>query len=491
MAIGSITNRYESGMRFGTARRWLHGFVQDARYDADQATRWEIIRKSRYFEQNSGLMHRLCDLFEQYTVGPNGLQMIPASSDPAWNLAASAWWKQWCKYPDACSRQPLAMLQSLVARLWFVDGECFILKTYGKDAPDRPAWPRIQIIETHRVGTPGDSVDQEGKTMFDGVRLDQRGRPIGFWVKDGFSDEKYRPISADMLIQVFEPSRPGMYHGLPMSYAVLNDFHDLDDLQLLEMQAAKQAAQESLIIKTKTGELESEEDYLRAGNNPLAPTNLNPQRTDGPQTKNEYYESVFGARARVMQHDDDIQQLVSQRPSVAVQAYWDFMLSKICAGVGISKLLVYPSSMQGTVVRADLDTANAFFRSRSAVLAAAFTEVYLFVMDWATKNVQELSEPPVDWREVTVRPPRAVNVDIGRNSQAMLAELKAGTRNYPSIFAEQGEDWKVELRKAAEAAKLIHDLAIEFGVEPQEIADHIGVVERLGATVTDPSQVGA
>jgi capsid protein len=80
-------------------------------------------------------------------------------------------------------------------------------------------------------------------------------------------------------------------------------------------------------------------------------------------------------------------------------------------------------------------------------------------MEWAVNNDLTLADPPHDWRSVDTRAPRSVNVDIGRNSSAMLAELEAGTRTYQSVYAELGLDYRTELRQRAKEAAFIRKLA--------------------------------
>ncbi len=133
--------------------------------------------------------------------------------------------------------------------------------------------------------------------------------------------------------------------------------------------------------------------------------------------------------------------------------------------------------MQGTVTRADLDVANAFFRARSAVIACAMRQLYLWCMEYAVKYDRALDGTPKDgsWNKAIVRPPRAVNVDVGRNSAAILAELEAGTRTFQDIYAENGEDWRQQLRQKAEERAYIHELVKEFAakgqvIDPNEIA---------------------
>lgn len=462
-----LFNRYEAGQHWSTSRSWLPGYLQDQRFDANNATREEIVRKARYFERNNGLVNRLADLFEQFTVGPCGLQLIPASSDENWNEAAADWFAVWQRFPDLTSLQPFSVLQSLIARRWFIDGEVFILKTRGNEIPKRP---RVQLIETHRVRTPPNLSEREGTNIVDGVEIDGRGRPVAYYVRDGFDDDNYRRIPAELIIHVFEPTRPGEYRGLSFFTPVLNELHDLDDLHVLEMRAAKDAAEKSTFIKTVAGELKPQQ--LRAER--LDGTSQNSAGTDVTVARTKWLKEMVGGRTAALKPGEDVLQFKSDRPTVTQQWYWDYVTGRICAGVGISKLLVYPYSMQGTVTRADLDVMAGFFRSRSEVLAAAFTEIRNYVMGWAKDNDGALDGAPLDWFEVTVRPPRSVNVDVGRNSQAMLAELKAGARTYQDVYAELGFDYRVQLRQKAKEAAFIRALAAEFKLEPGEIADLAG-----------------
>lgn len=451
---------YESGVRWTNKRSWIPGWIRDSRFDAMSVVRSEIVRKSRYFEANNAILNRLCDLFEQYTVGANGLEFIPSSSDEEWNVKAKDFWDQWCTMCDVSSRRTFGENQSLVARSWFVDGEAFILKTSGRVRADGNSFPRIQIIETHRVSSPQDAGFDN---IVDGVGVDKRGRPIIYYVRQGYEPEaQHDPIDAKDIVHVVEPPRPGMVRGLPFAYPVMNDLHDLDDLQILEMDAAKDAAKTTNVIKTKTGEV-SYDDFRRQR---FGITGTQGTSGGSEQTRSKYYDEVFGADAKVLKHGDEFEQFVSDRPSVASREYWDYITSKVCAGVGISKLLVFPYSMQGTVVRADLDVSAQFFRARSSVLAARFTEVYLYVMEWATMNNRDLSDPPIDWRNVTVRPPRSVTVDIGRNSSALIAEYEAGWRTLEDICAELGMDYRRVLLQRAKERKLAKQLEVQFQLEP-------------------------
>jgi lambda family phage portal protein len=455
-----IFARYE-GATFSPVRSHVPGSVQSARFDASASTRTELVRKSRYFERNNAIVNRLADLFECYTVG-TGLQLSPASSDAQYNAAAKAWWDGWTRYCDLTSLQGFGTVQALIARTWFIDGEVFIKLTRGDSGR-----PRLQLIEGHRVRTPSELAHLEGTRIIDGVLIDQSGRPVGYYIAD--EDERGRltftgPTPADSVIHLFEPSRPGQYRGLPFLYPVINELHDLDDLHDLEMRAAKDAADITNVIKTKTGELAKPADLIRqrATQSTAISTGATVQ-----ESKSDYYQPRTGGRTVVLQKDDEMEQFRSERPGVVTRDYWRYKTELVCTGVGIPYVLVFPDSMQGTVYRGALDMANAFFRARSGVIADVCRRIYEFVMLWATANEPTLRDKPGDWGAVTIHPPRAVNVDVGRNSAAVLAELEVGATNYELIYAPLGLDWREQFRKLAEQKTFAKEIGLELGPKPQ------------------------
>jgi len=466
--------RNYAGATFSTTRSQVRGAVQDARRDLPPATRRELIRRSRAFERDNALVNRLADLFEEFTVGPTGLQLISASADEAWKARATASFETWSQEPDLISSHDLATLEKVCARTWFIDGEIFIVKTRTDDPRRNRA--RVQLLESHRIETPTAMRTEEGKSVTDGVAISPVGRPIGYYVRDGDGAEaSYRRIDAANVIHIFRPGRTGQYRGLPFLSPVLNDLTDLDDLQNLEMQCAKEAARIANVIKNKAGELNPA--MLRRAR--MSTGTIDSLGNASTTNTIDHYKEVLGANTIAIGNNEEIQQFRSDRPSVASQDYWDFLMTKICAGSGISKLLALPSSKQGTVVRLESELANCFFRAHSAILATAFVQVW----QYAIGNDFTLGSLPSDWRKVTARPPRSPNIDVGRNSSAMLAELKAGATNYELIYAPLGLDPFVELRKGAVFAKYIRDLATEFDLPPGAIAGHLSGEKEMTTAV--------
>lgn len=454
-----FSNRYE-GAAWSPDRSHLPAAVQSARFDANASTRNELVRKSRYFERNNAIVNRLADLFECYTVG-SGLPLNPSTSDPAYNAKAKTWFDGWARFPDLTSLQGFGTIQALISRTWFIDGEVFIKLTRGESGR-----PRVQLIEGHRVCTPPELAHREGINIIDGVLLDGYGRPAGYYIadEDAKGNRLFGPATpADSVLHIFEPSRPGQYRGLPFLYPVLNELHDLDDLHILEMRAAKDAAEITNVIKNKAGEIPMS-DIIRS--RATQSTTLKTGETV-TESRSDYYRDAAGGRTVVMKTGDEMEQFRSDRPGVVTRDYWKYKTELVCTGVGIPYVLVFPDSMQGTVYRGALDMANAFFRARSGVLADVFRRIYEFAMRWATATEPSLRDKPGDWYAVTVHAPRAVNVDVGRNSSAMLAELEVGATNYELIFAPLGLDWREQFRKLAEQKAFAKEIGLELNANAQ------------------------
>lgn len=466
--IAWIINRYE-GAAFSVGRSTVPGGLQDARADISKSTREELVRKSRYFEKNSALLNKLCDTWEQYTVG-TGLQFYATSTAAGWNALADGAWERWKPFADVSSRFGFDNLQGVISRSLFVDGEVFVILTRGDGNR-----PRIQILEGPLCKTPDSMRDQEGKTIVDGIEIDPRGRPIRYWFEMGKTADgkaKVQSFEAFAVVHIFEPSRPGQLRGIPYISCAINTLHDLDDLQMLEMGAAKLAGEIANVETNPAGELSTAEARRSLLN---IQTPISVGGTMASKVANQFLKVSIGARNIAMPSDGKIENFQPMRPTIAQREFWTKLEEQVCAGVGIPRVLVYPDSMQGTVYRGALDCANAFFRSKSAVLATYFRRIREFVLNAEGSFYKPLASRPFDWTSCDYLPPAAVNTDIGYNSQAAIAELAAGIKSWDDILLPQGRKAEPVLRRKAALTLFIKKLAKEFSrdgfeVQPEEIA---------------------
>lgn len=474
--------RFESAFQFWQKRGWVPASVQDARFDASAATRLELLRRSRHWEQNSGYLQKILDLFENFTVGGSGLHLIPNSANEDFNEVARIWWREFCHRPARDNYLPMSHHQSLLARSWFVDGDIFVYKTYLP----KTGRPAIQLIEAHRIETPGNMSSEEGKTIIDGVTIDSATLPIGYQVRVANiaspytygigqpnsirvqpANLTYNFVPAENMFHLFEPPRPGMTRGLPMAYAELNDLQDLYELQDLEMQKARDGARITTVISNKTGEADLSNSFRQR-------MSLQSQNAQGGATVKQvpqYYEVTMGGQTVYVCHGDAINQFKSDQPSAATQEYWNTLIGKVSMGCGLPRQLVVPYSIQGTALRCDIETAAAFFKARSSVVGHTMYEIYRWAMAWAIENDRRLKGAPKDWDQVVVRPPRSINVDIGRQSAALISELQAGIRTLQDVCSELGLDWREVLRQRAREWAYAANLATEFNVPIERIME--------------------
>jgi lambda family phage portal protein len=468
--------RYESAFQYYGERSLIPATLQDARFDYTPGIRKELQRRSRYWERNDAIMERLVLLYEQYVVGATGLRILPNSSDKDWNEVAKQKWIDWCDEPELDSEETFAETQTLIARNWFIDGEVFIYLTHDPLTQE----PKLQLIEAHRVDTPTSMVAQEGVNVIDGIEINPRTRQrVAYWVRKldtatmiGIGNtlypyvatlkQEYERVPADQIIHVFKRMRPGMQRGVPQMFCVGNDLHDLSDLQQEEMKAAKSAGDMANVWHTKTGEPVDTSSFRRV------PRTVSTQDAQGNAVSKQapiYFDVTQGGRDRYLKPGEDVKQFLTERPTVATREFWDYLTFRVCAGMGISRLLVAPyAPAQGTVVRSDLDTNNTFFRSRSRKMIIVSRRVYNFVMGDKVEWDRDLIGAPKDWKKVTVRSPRAITADVGRNSEAMINEHAAGLRTLSDIYAESGEDWEEALEQRAREAARAQELADQYGV---------------------------
>ena len=471
---------YYEAAQYSRRRSLLPGVgLQSARFDISSLTLDELRKKARYWERNSPIVNRIADIWEQYTVG-TGIRLQPATADLNWNREANNWWNYWSELPDIATRQHLQTCLSLGSRAWCIDGECFFVLVRGQGGI-----PRLQMIEAHLVRTPNDL--SRAPDVVDGVRVDLRTlRPLSYfvhWEHPTNGKTSWEEVDARQVIHLFEPSRPGQLRGIPMLHAALNVLHDLEDLHTLEMSAAKDAAKTSKVIK-------------RAAGNEFNAATLTAARIVGKlQTasgstvdvnKTAYYDDVLGEGRVILQPGDDYQQFKSDRPSVVTRDFWRYLTEQVCAAVGVPYVLVFPDSMQGTVYRGALDSAAAFFACRSAVVQAVLKRIYLYAMGWARYTQPALVDGPSDWQAVRITQPRAVNVDVGRNSRAELDEIAGGAKTFSRSYGAQGLDSEEELRQRAKEAKTLRDLADEFKVTTAEISNI--VVPAAAPVDSEPSE---
>jgi capsid protein len=410
----------------------------DARNELTPGVRTELVRKSRYMHKNSGFVRELVANMAIYSTG-DGIRVQAQSPDPVWNRAAEAYFAMWSPRCEVTRRFSFEECQALVCRGMDIDGEYFIHKT--RDAQGEP---RIQLIESHRVG------DQFGsQETIDGVGLDAWGAPVFYRTLE--DNGKTRDLPAASVLHIHEPEWAGGVRSHPTIQHSIN--HVLDEMELLalEKHAVKDNADVSRILKTARGEIDDNGDFVvgsAAGSDSSDPVSL---------------QRIVGGKLVALKPDESLDSFQSNRPSPTFTGFLEHLRRDSALGMIPFEFAADSSKVGGAGVRLIVAKADRRFSFRQMILESRLIKpVWAYVIGDA---IARGFLPPVPgWWKISSVPPKRVTVDAGREAQQNRADVEMGLKTLSDHFNEQGADFGEEIERRASDAKLILDTAAKYGV---------------------------
>lgn len=142
-------------------------------------------------------------------------------------------------------------------------------------------------------------------------------------------------------------------------------------------------------------------------------------------------------------------------------------------GVGIPySFAVDPSSMSGPTARLEMQQAGRTFRRYQKLLEDRVLRPLknIVIADAVSRGLIENNLGGKSTKGI-FNFGANVSIDLGRESQANISEFRCGLTTASSIYAEKGLDFESSMRQRALEAKLIKDLAEQYGVSPDTISD--------------------
>jgi len=410
----------------------------DARNELTPGVRAELVRKSRYMHKNSGFVRELVANMAIYSTG-DGIRVQAQSPDPVWNRAAEAYFAMWSPRCEVTRRFSFEECQALVCRGMDIDGEYFIHKT--RDAQGEP---RIQLIESHRVG------DQFGsQETIDGVGLDAWGAPVFYRTLE--DNSKHRDLPAASVLHIHEPEWAGGVRSHPTIQHSINHVIDEMELLALEKHAVKDNADVSRILKTARGEIDDNGDFVvggAVGSESSDPVSL---------------QRIVGGKLVALKPDESLDSFQSNRPSPTFTGFLEYLRRDSALGMIPFEFAADSSKVGGAGVRLVVAKADRRFSFRQMILESRLIKpVWAYVIGDA---IARGFLPPVPgWWKISSVPPKRVTVDAGREAQQNRADVEMGLKTLSDHFNEQGADFGEEIERRASDAKLILDTAAKYGV---------------------------
>lgn len=374
--------------------------------------------RSREMVRNNVWASRAITVIGNNTIG-TGIR--PAISVRSKNKKSEAklkeFWNAWAD-TTACDfdgRLNFYGLQKLMMRAVAECGECLIVKHI--DAANKRV--QIRILE-------GDFIDTNkhtagvflGENEFDfyGVRFDANGKRIGVWLFDRhpeFGNYSSTLYKEDQVIHVFEVLRAGQARGVPMGvsgFIRLRDMNDYEDAQLVRQ---KVAACFSVFVQQNAAGL---------------------QVGDEIQDK---YERVEPGLINYLAPGEQV--TFGSPPAVeGYEAYTRQVLRGIAAAYGITY----------EALTNDLSNVNfssgrmgwiEFQRNISAwqrdIMQPALEKVFSWFMGTLALSQGVKDTVVAEWTA-----PRREMIDPAKETNAMVAQIRAGLKSYPEAMRELGYD---------------------------------------------------
>lgn len=211
--------------------------------------RWRMVGRMRDLERNSALAFALLRATVESVVG-TGFSVDPQTEDEEWNKKARELWASWGE--TEADARGLATFDELLGLLFWSmlrDGDVGVVLL---------ADGRLQTVESDLIASPFGSSARaaNGRNMVDGVELDERGRPVKFWVlneTNGVSParSKFTEVSADQFVFLARRTRLGQTRGLPAYAQTAWLFDQVDGYVEATTVAQRMAACFGLVLKRK------------------------------------------------------------------------------------------------------------------------------------------------------------------------------------------------------------------------------------------------
>ena len=430
--------------------------------------RVEMMKRARDLDQNFGIIRSLLLKFATHVAANISYQARTADQNV--NSEVEAYWNQWWDKCDLSGRHTGSILMQIATMSMLRDGDFFFILVRDQDGN-----LRLQGVEADRIGDPFRTYTS--LNLIGGIHINQEtGAPDGYDVYLRTFGNAYMfqaTIPSSQVFHLYDPLRIDQYRGVTAFCTAINDATDLYEIQAMEKMAQKIASSQGGIVK-------------RNNNNATDLSNLS---NDLDQSNNVIkIESIEPGRITYLEPGEEIQFPDSpNRPGNGFQEFHKILLRNICMGVGIPySFAVDPSAMSGPTARLEMQQASRTFKRQQKLLEDKVLRPVknIVIADAVARGLIKNNLGSKTTKGV-FNFGASVSIDLGRESQANIAEFRAGLTTAGSIYGERGLDAESALRARALEAKMIEDLAKQYGVQPSAISDTI-----LGS-ISQPQADGA
>lgn len=379
----------------------------------------------------------------------------------------------WC---DATRQGPAASVLGLAYRHRVSDGEAFAEICWDEDRG--PYATFVKIIDPDRVSNPfneSDTIDMRA-----GIELDRHGAAVGYHVRTNHPDDDYlwgsggpdwvrvdretewgRPI----MLHAFEAQQAGQFRGVSPLAPILRKLKQMVRYDEAELQAAMVNAVLAAFV-TSAGNHEQLAEAMTAG-----------ELNDINAARGAAYAAapprIPGGTVQFLYPGDSVSLTQPGHPNSGFEAFFRAALRNVASTVGLTyeQLTMDWSQVNYSSARAALLEVWRGLTARKDMFAAQFQNRWWRA--WLEEAIDRgrvkipskavsFEANPAAWCRVDWIGPARGWVDPEKEVKAASLRLAGKFSNYERECAEQGIDWKQNVRKLARQRRFM----VQNGIDP-------------------------
>jgi capsid protein len=313
---------------------------------------------------------------------------------------------------------------------------------------------RLQAIECDRIGHPL-AIARYDPHYASGVVLDDFGRPTHYRVYQRLDSGLYTnpaDIEAENFSLLKMTNRFDQYRGVTAFHACLDTIRDLQEIVGYENIGVKWASAITGLVTKELGDAAQDPDLQLT-------TDVEP--VTGKVSK---LETMVPGDVRYLDDAEKFQQLVGMRPADSWQGHMDRLIRHIAACTNTSYSFIYSTmGLNGNTARLE----SVQMQRTCEIEQKDMEDAWL--VDWKDQQIAmgvedgEIPDHPNKFQGKFLYAAHPT-IDVGRESQANLAENRQGLKSASDIYAEQGKDvYEEQYQIASEAGNIVR-LANRFKV---------------------------
>ena len=453
--IPMIARAYDDAGRTNRTSRWraaARGPVLEV-----QAARAMVRDRARDVVRNNAWGRRAIAILVANQIG-TGIRPRANTGNPELNKAINALWEAWTPMASPSTGLDVYGIQALAARARAESGESLV-----KLIPTNPCAGtvplQLQVLETDWLVEDHSSAVMPASPIREGIKFKEDGtresyllykfNPNDYW-QAGRND--WLEIPADQIAHLYRIERPGQLRGVSDLATTMMRLHDLDDYHDAALMMAKVQAVLGVFV-TQTG---------GPSGSPLGQAS-----SDDIGRLEELTPGMVG----YLRPGEDVKFLAPQA-SGPFDAYTKAALRAIAMGVGITY-----HQLTGDLSEANyssLRAGNIEFRHGIEQDQWLMHIPQMCQPIWCAFIRQAILAgllPPIAENAPALwAPPRAELVDPSRDTNAIIAQIRAGLITQAQAIAMMGWDPRTQLDEIQAFNKLLDDAGIILDTDPRRIS---------------------